>query len=160
MSYPTEPTDKGINDVKEWLSSLIPKAEVKVDKYGVVWVDVPFEKIKDTISMLKDKGYSHLITISGVDLIKENKMALIYHLAPYEIKGYPLLCVRIYISREDPVAPSIVDIFKVALVYEREVYDLLGIRFDGHPNLSRILLPKDLPEGYHPLRKDFKEEGE
>ena len=160
MSYPTEPTEKGINEAKEWLSELVPGAEVKVDKYGVAWVDVPLEKLKDIVKMLKDKGYSHLTTISGVDLINENKMALIYHLVPYEIKGYPLLCVRTYLPRDNPVAPSVVDIFKVALVYEREVYDLLGIRFDGHPNLSRILLPRDIPEGYHPLRKDFKEEGE
>jgi len=160
MSYPTEPTEKGIKDVKEWIASVVPDAEVKVDKYGVAWVDVPLEKLKETLKTLHEKGYTHITTISGVDLINEGKMALIYHLIPYEIDGHPILCVRTYLPRDNPVAPSIVDIYNAALVYEREVYDLLGIKFEGHPSLSRILLPKDLPEGYHPLRKDFKEKGE
>ncbi len=160
MSYPTEPTEKGISDLKSWLSEVVPGAELSIDKYGVAWVRIPLEKLRETLSLLKERGYSHLTTISGVDLLEENKMELIYHLAPYEISGYPYLCIRTELPRENPVAPSIVDIFNIALVYEREVYDLVGIKFEGHPNLGRIFLRKDMPEGYHPLRKDFSEGGE
>jgi len=160
MAYPTEPTEKGIKDLERWVGDIVSGAEVKLDKYGVAWVDVPLDKLKDTLKNLKENGYVHITTITGVDMIDENKIALIYHLAPYGISGYPQLCVKTYVPRDEPIAPSIVDMFKAALVYEREVYDLLGVKFEGHPNLSRILLPKDLPEGYHPLRKDFKEEGE
>ncbi|MEX0569321.1 MAG: NADH-quinone oxidoreductase subunit C [Candidatus Njordarchaeota archaeon] len=157
----TKPTEEGTSTLNSWISEIVSGAKVEVDKFGTAWVEVPVEKIKELLSGLKEKGYTHFITISGVDEIKDNKMVLIYHVAPSGLSGYPILCVKTTIPRDNPVAPSIVDIHNVALVYEREVYDLLGIKFEGHPNLDRILLPKDSPEGYHPLRKDFEiKEGE
>jgi len=160
MSYVTEPTEKGISELNKWLSEVVPKSEVKVDKYGVAWIEIPIDKLKETLKHLKEKGYGHLTTITGTDLIDEGKMELIYHVIPYEISGYPILCIKSKIPRDNPVAPSVTDLFNIALIYEREVYDLVGIKFEGHPNLGRIFLRKDFPEGYHPLRKDFKEEGE
>jgi NADH-quinone oxidoreductase subunit C len=61
--------------------------------------------------------------------------------------------VRCQVPESDPVVPSIVDIFAGADAPEREVFDMFGIRFDGHPDLTRILMPEDW-EG-HPLRKDY-----
>ncbi len=160
MSYVTEPTKEGIDNLQKWIGEIVPGSKVDVDKHGVAWTTIPIDKLRDLLKHLKEKGYSHLTTITGTDLIDEGKMELIYHLIPYEITGYPILCLKSTIPRDNPVAPSIVDLFDIALIYEREVYDLVGIKFEGHPNLDRIFLRKDLPEDYHPLRKDFKEEGE
>lgn len=61
--------------------------------------------------------------------------------------------VRVGVPGEDPTVPTITDIFPGANFYEREAFDLMGIRFDGHPDLSRLLMPDEW-EG-HPLRKDY-----
>lgn len=157
----TKPTDEGINTLNSWISEVVPGAKVEVDKFGTAWVEVPAEKIRELLLYLKEKGYTHFITISGVDEIKDNKMVLIYHVAPFGLTGYPILCIKVVVPRDNPVVSSIVDIHNIALVYEREVYDLLGVKFEGHKGLDRILLPKDSPEGYYPLRKDFEvKEGE
>ena len=62
------------------------------------------------------------------------------------------LRIRAGVPGDDPVAPSLTDVYPGTNFYEREIYDLLGIRFEGHPDLTRILLPDDW-EG-HPLRKN------
>jgi NADH:ubiquinone oxidoreductase subunit C len=76
----------------------------------------------------------------------------VYHLSSLEDYS-TVVNVRTYISRENPEISSVSSVFKVAELYEREVFDLLGIKFVGHPNLKRLLLPEDVPEDYHPLRK-------
>ncbi len=77
--------------------------------------------------------------------------SLVYHLLSYEPAGR--LRLKVALHGKDPIAPSITDIWPSADWYEREVYDLFGIRFQGHPDLRRILLPDDW-EG-HPLRKEY-----
>jgi len=141
------------SSIAEWLKEVGVEAEIRVDKYNVAWTEIPPEKVKEAIKLLKEKGYRHLITISGVDLPDEGVIELIYHLAPVKMDGYPRLSLKTKIPRDKPEIDTITDIFTIAIVYEREVYDLLGVKFIGHKGLSRILLPKDTPEGYHPLRK-------
>ena len=77
-------------------------------------------------------------------------MEVIYNL--YSIPFDLHLMVKIKFDRETPLVPTVSDIWKTANWHEREIFDLLGIRFEGHPDLRRILLPSDW-EG-HPLRKD------
>lgn len=102
--------------------------------------------------------FDFLSCLSGVDQGPEaGKMEVVYHLysIPYEHK----LVLKVQIDRplgetELPEVPSVSGVWKTADWNEREAYDLLGIRFTGHPDLRRILLPHDW-EG-HPLRKDYK----
>ena len=61
--------------------------------------------------------------------------------------------LRVQVPEDDPVVPSLFDLYPGTEAMEREVFDLFGIRFDGHPDLTRILMPEDW-EG-HPLRKDY-----
>ncbi|TRO52052.1 hypothetical protein E2P63_04155 [Candidatus Bathyarchaeota archaeon] len=95
--------------------------------------------IKDTI----------ISTITGVDLGTE--IELNYHMV---CGGTVTLKNRVF--REKPVTKTITDILPGANLYEREVYDLLGVVFEGHPNLERLLLPESWPKGDYPLRKDWK----
>ena len=125
--------------------------EVVEDKFGEKWLQVGLDVLRDVIKYLKDKGYDHLTTITGHDVGESIK--LIYHLLKTDVNPNESINVVVLVDKQSNLAPSIVDIFPSALVYEREVYDLLGVKFEGHPNLKRLLLPEDTPEGYHPLRK-------
>lgn len=103
-----------------------------------------------------DKLYfDSLSCITGIDLGPETgKMEVIYNL--YSIPFGRHLMVKVTIERDQPRIASLCPIWKAADWHEREAYDLLGIHFEGHPDLRRILMPADW-DGY-PLRKDYQEQ--
>jgi len=104
----------------------------------------------DAVSLiLKNVERSGLSTITGVDLGKE--LEINYHMF---CGGSVTLKNRI--SREKPFTKTITDILPGANLYEREVFDLLGVMFEGHPNLERLMLPDNWPQGNYPLRRDWK----
>ena len=119
------------------------------------------DKIADVCLELRDNEQTYfdlLECLSGVDYgIEENMFGIVYNLAsiPYQSR-LTLKVVKYHDrSREDlPSFPSVSAVWRTAEWHEREAYDLLGIGFDNHPDLRRILLPDDW-EGY-PLRKDYK----
>lgn len=78
-------------------------------------------------------------------------LAVVYHL--YAIPHEHALSLYVTLSRKDSVLPTVSHLWRTALWHEREAYDLVGVRFEGHPDLRRILLPEDW-QG-HPLRKDY-----
>ncbi|MDW3194174.1 MAG: NADH-quinone oxidoreductase subunit C [Cytophagales bacterium] len=119
---------------------------------------VPVDRLKEVMIFLHQDSrcyFDMLSCLTGVDLGKEaNQMEVIYHLNSIP-KGMSIAVV-VQLERENPVVVTVSDIWRTADWHERETYDLLGIRFEGHPDLRRILLPNDW-EG-HPLRKDYKEQ--
>lgn len=104
--------------------------------------------------------FDYLASITGLDNGPENgTMEVIYHLNSIPF-GHSLV-LKVMVNREPeggdlPSVPSVSDIWRTADWHEREIYDLLGIRFEGHRDLRRILLPADW-EGF-PLRKDYREQ--
>lgn len=101
---------------------------------------------------LKEKGFNVLMDVGGVDYLpREPRFEVVYHFLA--LPRLWRLRVRVPVGEEDPVVPSVADLWPAANAAEREVFDLFGIRFSGHPNLTRILLPDDW-QG-HPLRKDY-----
>ena len=145
------------SDLISRIKNKFEAVEIEQDKWGDLWVKTSVENFKELMSFLRSIGYSHLTTISAVDYIDNNEFELIYHLVAFDEVEYRIpINVRFRIPRDDPKAPSILDIYPNALVYEREVFDLMGIIFEGHKDLKRILLPEDTPVDFHPLRKDFK----
>lgn len=133
---------------------------------GVESVETPFEipqfKVEpDTLlpllEALKAKGFALLLDVGGVDYFPRSpRFEVVYHLLNLESRTrVRLRCVPS--DDADPVVPSASHLWPSATAAEREVYDLFGVRFSGHPNLSRILMPHDW-EG-HPLRKDYPLKG-
>jgi formate hydrogenlyase subunit 5 len=123
--------------------------ELKVPRPKKAYILLKPERHRDAVSLLLKKVEdSMLSTISGVDL--GNEIELNYHMA---CEGTVTLKNRI--SREKPVTKTITDILPGANLYEREVFDLLGVVFEGHPNLKRLLLPDVWPQGNYPLRRDW-----
>ena len=102
--------------------------------------------LKDT----SDLDFSVVTSISAVDYVEY--FELVYHLLSMRLNQSTVVKSRCY-GREEPAVPSVVDIWRGAELQEREIWDLMGIRFDSHPNMKRILLWEDFPG--HPLRKDF-----
>lgn len=100
-----------------------------------------------------DLGYSYLTSLTGVDNLPEGKMEVVYHAC--SMAGGPPLVFKAQAPRQDPVVPSLISVYPGADFQEREAWDLLGIRFAGHPDLRRILMWEGF-EG-HPLRKDYHE---
>ncbi|MBX9850285.1 MAG: NADH-quinone oxidoreductase subunit C [Cytophagaceae bacterium] len=102
--------------------------------------------------------FDYLSCITGIDNGPEKgTMEVIYHLYSIPFNHHFILKVELQRTIDAlPSAPSVTSIWKTADWHEREVYDMFGIKFEGHPDLRRILLPADW-EGY-PLRKDYKQQ--
>jgi len=120
------------------------------DPYAVVAA----EAVVEVCRWLRDDAETRFdlcTSISGTDDTKD--FWVVYHL--YSVPKNQRVVLKVKAApREEPVVPSVVSVWKAADWHEREAYDMYGIRFEGHPDLRRILLPEDWP-GY-PLRKDYE----
>jgi len=119
------------------------------------YVFVDAAKLVDVCVFLRtDPGmkFEHLSAVSGTDM--NDSIHVAYILQSYAHKTQAV--VRVKLDRANPVCPTVEQVWKAATWHEREVYDLLGVVFEGHGDLRRLLLPDDWPG--HPLRKDYKEE--
>ncbi len=118
------------------------------DESGIL--HIPQERLIEFAQFLKATlGFTYLSFITCVDY-KEH-MELVYLVRNPETTEE--LLFKVQIPSNDPVVPTLTGEYQGAEWHEREVYDLFGVRFEGHPDLRRILLPDEYPG--HPLRKDY-----
>ncbi|HEX6488478.1 MAG TPA: NADH-quinone oxidoreductase subunit C [Candidatus Dormibacteraeota bacterium] len=140
------------------------KVLAKGESAGDEWITVAPDALRASLTALRDEdGYEALSFMTCVD-----HLASVAPAAPerfelvYEVRSYrhrKLLRVRTFVAEaERVVAPSVADIYPNANWDERETYDLFGIEFEGHPDLTRILMPEDWVG--HPLRRDYPVGGE
>jgi NADH-quinone oxidoreductase subunit C len=119
-------------------------------------ITVPRDQIREVCRTVQAAGYNFLETVTCVDWYPtEPRFQVTYHILSHSLKERVRLCAMV--DSIDPSIDSITSVWPSANYYEREVWDLFGVRFHGHPNLRRILLPEEW-EG-HPLRKDYPVEG-
>ena len=105
---------------------------------------------------VKDAGYNFFEDCTAVDWYpNEPRFQVTYHIVSHQLRQRVRLAV--ILPEDEPVVDSITHVWPSANFYEREVFDLFGIRFSGHPNLTRIMMPTDWKG--HPLRKDYPVEG-
>lgn len=129
---------------------------------GDDWLSVEPGDIRKALSALKADGYRLLVFLTCVDHLADSsrewpgRFELVYQLRNLETRDQ--VRVRTFIDGEAPAIASVQDLFAPANWDERETYDLFGITFDGHPDLTRILMPDDWV-GY-PLRRDYPVGGE
>ena len=110
------------------------------------------EKIFDVCQFAKSIGLDYLVDICSVDDYgNDPRWTVVYHLR--NIVNAVEIRVKTAVSEEKSELPSVLPVWRTANWHERETYDLMGIRFNGHPDLRRILMWEGYP--YHPLRKDF-----
>ncbi len=115
------------------------------------------ERTKAVLERLKGRGYNFLASLHGVDYYPEEpRLGVLYELL--DMREVDRISVKARVPIDAPQIASVVELFPGADFPEREVYDMFGVIFDGHPDLRRILMPEDY-EG-HPQRRDFPIGGE
>jgi NADH-quinone oxidoreductase subunit C len=114
-------------------------------------------RVRETLKLLRDKGYGFLASVHGVDYYPEEpRLGVHYELL--DMDKVDRLTVKVRVHTERPEVDSVMDMWATADHQEREVYDMFGVVFRGHRDLRRILMPEDY-EG-HPQRRDFPMGGE
>jgi NADH-quinone oxidoreductase subunit C len=129
--------------------------DAKFDR-GELTLTIAAEEIRATAATMQAAEYNFFEDMTAVDWFPSSpRFQLSYHILSHSYKEYIRLCVMV--DGESPAIDSITPVWPGANFYEREVFDLFGVRFEGHPNLRRILMPDDW-QGY-PMRKDYPVEG-
>ncbi len=126
---------------------MVEVIEESVGKDGRKVIKVAKENLVALMEELKSQGYDHLSLITGVD--RRDKLEVVYHL--HNMKEDKYLVIKT--ETMDERVPSLTPLFSSANWDEREQYDLMGIVFEGHPNLKRLFLPESWVG--HPLRKNY-----
>ncbi|MEK6978249.1 MAG: NADH-quinone oxidoreductase subunit C [Candidatus Hydrothermarchaeota archaeon] len=141
------------DELLDGLMARFPKAitGIRVQRPARLYASLRREDLLEIIGYIKkDLGFDHLSSISGADYA--DRFEVVYHLWSYSTRK--VLTLKVPLPKDDPRVQSLTSLWKSADWYEREAYDMYGIKFEGHPNLTRILLPEDF-EGF-PFRKDWK----
>jgi NADH-quinone oxidoreductase subunit C len=150
MSMPDHPA---IAALRNWKAEAVADAKYEFDELTVTIVA---GDIRDACRAVQAAGYNFLEDVTCVDWYPgEPRFHVTYHILSHGLKQR--LRLRVMADSMDASVDSITDVWPSANFYEREVFDLFGVRFQGHPNLRRIMMPDEW-EG-HPLRKDYPVEG-
>jgi NADH-quinone oxidoreductase subunit C len=147
------PEHRALKAILAWKPEAL--ADAKFDRNELTLTIGPSE-IRGTVRTVQAAGYNFFEDMTAVDWFPSSpRFQLSYHILSYTYKER--IRLRVLLEGDSPSVQSITAVWPSANFYEREVFDLFGIRFDGHPNLRRILMPDDW-QG-HPLRKDYPVEG-
>jgi NADH-quinone oxidoreductase subunit C len=134
------------------LAATFPDAGLRYDP-AVPCIHVPAPAIADICLQLRDAEpyrFDALMCLSGVDNA-DGTLGVVYHLDSTAL--HQKVTLKVAVPKDNPHVPTVERVWRTADWHEREAYDLIGVHFDGHHDLRRILLPEDW-EG-HPLQKDY-----
>jgi NADH-quinone oxidoreductase subunit C len=151
--FTSMPDHPAIAALRNWKADAVADAKYEFDELTVTIVA---GDIRDACRAVQAAGYNFLEDVTCVDWYPgEPRFHVTYHILSHGLKQR--LRLRVMADSMDASVDSITDVWPSANFYEREVFDLFGVRFQGHPNLRRIMMPDEW-EG-HPLRKDYPVEG-
>lgn len=123
----------------------------KMEFLGETTLEIGKENLKKVLSFLKESSFEVLMDLTGVDYLEPIKQTkVVYWL--HNPENFERIRIVLFAGRDETI-PSVTDIWEGADWYERELFDLFGITFEGHPDLKRILMPDDWKG--HPLRRDY-----
>ena len=147
-----------LDDVLAALSERFGPLETSVFR-GQTRVVVPEPRSFEVLACLRESGFDLLVDVTCVDYLEykgaTSRYGLVYLLA--NTATNQRLTVRVFVDDPDPTVRSVVPLWEAANWLEREVWDLFGIRFTGHPDLRRLVMPEEFTA--HPLRKDYPLQG-
>ena len=124
---------------------------------GKAALDVAPALVNEALAFLRERGFGFLASVHGLDYYPdEPRLGVQYEML--DMSAVDRITVRLRVPLDAPTVPSVTPDWPTADHQEREIYDMFGVIFEGHPNLRRILMPEDY-EG-HPQRRDFPVGGE
>jgi len=149
-------------DLADEIAARFPSAKIDYVRPRRVKVTVPPDKIKVVALYIRDVlGFDHLNVVGGTDYIQLKEYEVIYFVGSLSTPGQEDLVIQLAerVERdESPKVPSLTEVWTAAEYHERETFEMLGIEFEGHPDLRRLLLPEDWND-IPPLRKDYVSPG-
>jgi NADH:ubiquinone oxidoreductase subunit C len=157
-------TAEEVQALRARLEAALPEGAMEEVQENGAFVLRPAALAAAGLFLRDNEGFDYLSNVSGVDWLEQGRLEVVYHL--YAVgRGERMLhtgsadgplgplVLKARTSRADPEIPSVSAIWPSALLQEREIYDMFGVRFSGHPDLRRIYLWEEYQD--HPLRKDF-----
>lgn len=129
---------------------------VSIDKKSMsVNIEVDRSRLLDVAKILRELGFEHVKSLTGVDYPDRGVIELVIHVGSYRrgLRRF-MIVLRSKLDRKDPRAPTLINIWPGTEFQEREAWEMFGIVFEGHPDLRRLLLPEEF-EGLWPGRRDF-----
>ena len=152
------PDATGLELLARDVRATLPDAVLETEYFrGKGTLHVAPAAIGETLELLRERGFAFLASVHGVDYFPdEPRLGVHYELL--DMQALDRLSVKVRVPVADPHVPSVTPAWPTADHQEREVFDMFGVVFDGHPDLRRILMPEDY-EG-HPQRRDFPIGGE
>ena len=149
------PADAATLDALRSRLGTLPNSEFRSDTRVVM----PKDRLLEAMKLLNERGFDLLVDVTCVDYLNyrdaTERFGLVYLLA--NTTTNERLTIRVFLNEPELTVPSVVPIWSGANWLEREVYDMFGIRFEGHPDLRRILMPDEFTA--FPLRKDYPLQG-
>ena len=152
------PDAAGLKALAEDLTAADPAAvRSTLHAHGTARIEIAAARVRPTLAFLREQGFNFLASVHGVDYYPEEpRLGVHYELL--DMKSLDRVTVKLRVPLDEPNVPSVTPDWPTANHQEREVFDMFGVIFDGHPDPRRILMPEDY-EG-HPQRRDFPIGGE
>ena len=157
---PPKPEPVRAKDLASKISAKFPDVKVDYLREKRLKVTTTPTHVKDLALFVRDElGFDHISTVSGVDWIAKNELEIVYFVGSVR-PGWADFVVGLSerVARDNPVVPTLVDVWLGADYNERETHEMFGINFQGHPNQAHLLLPEDWND-LPPLRKDYVSPG-
>ena len=146
-------TEKIVQEIQQALGDKIKSVVIKNSQR--VYIDIEPEAIREVaLYIWKDRDARYVIATA---MDNRTSFEVLHHFS-LDRQGGVMLSVRSLLSRDKPSMPSLAPVIKAANWIEREMNELMGVEFQGHPDMRRLVLSEDWPQGVYPLRKDFAEQ--
>jgi len=158
---PAKPEPVRAKELASRITSKFPEVKTDWMKERRLKVTATVATMKDVCLFVRDElGFDHISTVSGVDWIAKNEFEVVYFINSLSKPGLEdfVIGVAERVPRDNPVVPTLIEVWSGAEYDERETHEMFGINFQGHPNQGHLLLPEDWND-LPPLRKDYNSPG-
>jgi NADH-quinone oxidoreductase subunit C len=157
QSLSPKPEPLRAKELAGFISKRFPEAKFEYLRERRLKVSTMPSKIKELALLMRDElGFDHISAVSGVDWIAKNEFEVVYFIGAVSKPGFEdfVIALSERVARDNPVVPSLIDVWLGADYQERETHEMFGINFQGHPSNAHLILPEDWND-LPPLRKDY-----